>query len=65
MFKLYSAIDQAFPPFTYLKVILSHLQKFSNRFLLFSYYNISCNSKGAYVHYRLMNGHADDQYCTW
>ena len=60
MFKLYLAVDQVFVPFTYLKVIVSHLQKFSNRFLLFSHYSISHNSMGAYVSYRLMNEHVDD-----
>ena len=28
-------------------------------------YDLSRNLKGAYVHYYLMNKHADDQYHTW
>ena len=64
-FRLYLAFDQAFTSFTYLKVIPSHLQKFSSRILLFSYYIISHNSMVAYVYYRLMKEHADDQYHTW
>ena len=64
-FRVELAIGQAFALFAYLKVILLHLQMFSNRFLLFSYYSILLNSMGAYVCYRLMNEHADAQYCTW